>query len=119
MDKPKGQMQFQDLYARMYPGKAVKSVTFIVTHQCNLRCSYCYETNKSEARMTEETARRCVDLLFQEDERGDGLVTPENADGLILDFIGGEPMLEIGLIDRIVSYFLAQAIGKNHRWATK
>ena len=107
MDKPKGQMQFQDLYARMYPGKAVKSVTFIVTHQCNLRCSYCYETNKSEARMTEETARRCVDLLFQEDERGDGLVTPENADGLILDFIGGEPMLEIGLIDRIVSYFLA------------
>ena len=89
MDKPKVQMQFQDLYARMYPGKAVKSVTFIVTHQCNLRCSYCYETNKSEAHMTEETTRRCVDLLFQEDERGDGLVTPENADGLILDFIGG------------------------------
>lgn len=110
---------FHDLYPQMYPGKKVKSVTFIVTHQCNLRCTYCYETNKNDQRMTDETARRCVDLLFAEDESGDGLVTPENADGLILDFIGGEPLLEIELIDRTVSYFLDRAIEKNHRWATK
>ena len=109
---------FQDVYPLMYPGKRVKSVTFIVTHQCNLRCTYCYETAKSDERMSEEIGRRCVDTLFDEDEKGDGLINAENSDGLILDFIGGEPLLEIELIDRIMSYFLEKAVEKNHRWAT-
>lgn len=112
--------QFQDQYRMMYPEEGnAKSVTFIVTHQCNLRCTYCYEISKSNEVMTFETAKKCVDLLFQEDEKNSLLINPYESNGIILDFIGGEPLLEIDLIDKIMSYFLDTAIKKKHRWATK
>ena len=61
--------QFQNTYPQYYPGKKIKTVTFIVTHQCNLRCSYCYETHKGDGKMSLETAKKCVDLLFEEDAK--------------------------------------------------
>ncbi len=100
----------------MYEGKRVKTVTFIVTHQCNLRCTYCYETNKSDRKMDLETAKRCVDLLFAEDARQSELVNDVDAHGLIIEFIGGEPFLEIDLIDQTMAYFLDRAIALDHRW---
>ena len=51
--------QFQNTYSWLYPEKKCKTVTFIVTHQCNLRCSYCYEGHKSGKRMDLETAKKC------------------------------------------------------------
>lgn len=111
---------FSDEYALMYPGKQCKTVTFIVTHQCNLRCSYCYQHNKGEQRMTLETAKRCVDLLFAEDVGGaTGYISPRESDGIILDFIGGEPLLEIDLISETVDYFRKRAVELGHRWATR
>ena len=111
--------QFQNIYPQMYPGKKVKTVTFIVTHQCNLRCSYCYEGHKSGKRMDLETAKKCVDLLFAEDARNSELVNETDANGLIIEFIGGEPFLETDLIDRTMEYFLDRAIELEHRWATR
>ena len=111
--------QFQNIYPQMYPGKKVKTVTFIVTHQCNLRCSYCYEGHKSDKQMDLKTAQKCVDLLFAEDARGSELVNDVDAHGLIIEFIGGEPFLEIELIDRTMEYFLSRAVELNHRWATQ
>lgn len=111
--------QFQNTYPRMFDGRHVKTVTFIVTHQCNLRCTYCYEHNKSGKRMSLETAQKCVDLLFAEDANGSGLINDRDADGLILEFIGGEPFLEASLIDQTMAYFLSRAIGLNHRWQTR
>lgn len=113
-----GPRHFGDSYVQMYEGRQAKNVTFLVTHRCNLRCTYCYEHHKSDARMSLETAKQCVDLLFAEDERQSPLVNEHDAHGLILDFIGGEPLLEIGLIDDIMAYFLSRAIEKKHRWAT-
>lgn len=111
---------FSDEYALMYPGKRCKTVTFIVTHQCNLRCSYCYQHNKGTGRMSPETAKRCVDLLFAEDTGGaTGYISPQESDGIILDFIGGEPLLEIDLISETVDYFRARAVELGHRWATR
>lgn len=111
--------QFQNIYPQFYPGKKIKTVTFIVTHQCNLRCSYCYETHKGEGRMSLETAKRCVDLLFAEDAKNSELVNETEANGLIIEFIGGEPFLEIDLIDQTMEYFLEQAIAMDHRWKTR
>ena len=84
--------QFQNTYPQMFPGRKVKTVTFIVTHQCNLRCTYCYETHKSDRKMDLETAKRCVDLLFAEDARNSELVNDRDAHGLMIEFIGGEPL---------------------------
>lgn len=111
--------QFQNTYPQMYPGRQVKTVTFIVTHQCNLRCTYCYEHNKSDRKMDLETARKCVDLLFAEDARRSELVNDVDAHGLIIEFIGGEPFLEIDLIDQTMEYFLDRAIAQDHRWQTQ
>lgn len=112
------QLNFHEDYARMYPNSAAKSVTFVVTYDCNLRCDYCYEHHKSGARMSFATARDCVDLLFREDERGNPLLGEQKAGALILEFIGGEPLLEIDLISRTVDYVREVAMRKNHRWAT-
>lgn len=69
--------------------------------------------------MSLETAKRCVDLLFAEDSKNSELVNDTEANGLIIEFIGGEPFLEIDLIDRTMEYFLTQAIELDHRWATR
>lgn len=113
----KAARQFQNTYPHFYPGKQLKTVTFIVTHQCNLRCTYCYEGHKNNAKMTLETAKKCVDLLFEEDAKKSELINETDASGLILEFIGGEPFLEIDLIDQTMEYFLNKAIELKHRWA--
>lgn len=126
---------FPDMFSRMYPDLVRKfstpqdqknginmilnkTVTFIVTHSCNLRCSYCYEHNKNaHSVMNKETAKKAVDLLFSEYDNPDGrYIQPNNAQSIVLDFIGGEPLLEIDLIDWIVDYFKMQAVIKNHPW---
>lgn len=100
--------------------RGAKTVTFVVTEDCTLRCSYCYECHKNRNnKMSFETAKKCIDLLFEEDLNGSELFGEENASALILDFIGGEPLLEIELIDKTVEYFLTKAVELNHRWKTE
>lgn len=108
---------FGDRFSRMYPCTSVKNVTFIVTNECNLRCTYCYEHSKNPARMSFETARRFVDMLFEEDAAGSPIINDVEANGILLEFIGGEPLLETELIGQILDYFMSEAIRRNHRWA--
>ena len=107
---------FADYYAKIYSGKKCRVATFIVTHECNLRCSYCYEHNKGSGKMSLETAKKCVDLLFKEDESDNDYINSENYHGIVLEFIGGEPLLEAELIDKTIDYFRAEALKRNHRW---
>lgn len=82
---------------------------FIVTEDCNLRCKYCYITHKaSNKRMNFETAKEFIDLLLSGE-----LSTQKD---IVLDFIGGEPFLEIELIDQICDYFKLTAYEKNSSW---
>lgn len=77
-------------------GKAYE-VTFIVTEDCNLRCSYCYQVHKNNKhRMTFEIAKKAIDYLLDNPQMFD-------AEGVLWDFIGGEPLLEIDLIDQIAN----------------
>ena len=87
-----------------------KSVTFVVTEDCQLRCRYCYMVGKNKAaRLEFDVARKAIDYLLTERE----LV----AEGSVVwDFIGGEPFLEVGLIDRICDYFKLRAYELSHPW---
>lgn len=115
-----GRGNFNDIYCKMYPGKNMpKNITFIVTEDCNLNCSYCYQTCKSKKRMSLDIAKRCINFLFEQDMQNSEFINEDSCDGLILDFIGGEPLLEVELIDKTISYFLKKAILLNHRWKTK
>ena len=66
-----------------------------------------------------EISKKAIDMLFDEDEQNSKYVNDEAASGIILDFIGGEQLLTIDLIDQICDYFLYTAIDRNHRWATR
>jgi len=87
-----------------------KSITFIVTKDCQLACKYCYLVGKnSKERMTWEVAKNAVDyILAKEDEFTEGSV--------IWDFIGGEPFLEIELIDKVCDYIKTELFRRNHHW---
>jgi MoaA/NifB/PqqE/SkfB family radical SAM enzyme len=72
----------------------LRCVTAVVTAACNLRCPYCYQDRRSRRRgMGWETLRAAVDLLLG-----------SRRDDLLLWFSGGEPLLELPLLRRAVSY---------------
>lgn len=87
-----------------------KNITFIVTKDCQLACKYCYLVGKnSKERMTWDIAKSAIDyILSHEDEFKEGSV--------IWDFIGGEPFLEIELIDKICDYLKIEMYRRNHHW---
>ena len=87
-----------------------KTITFIVTKDCQLACKYCYLVGKnSKERMSWDVAKAAVDyILDREDEFREGSV--------IWDFIGGEPFLEIELIDKICDYIKTELYRKDHHW---
>ncbi len=92
-------------------GRMVKSITFCVTEDCNLACKYCYMTGKnSKRKMNFDIARKAVDYILTDKESWD-------IDGAVVwDFIGGEPFLEIELIDQISDYIKQQMLLLDHPW---
>lgn len=87
-----------------------KTITFIVTKDCQLACKYCYLVGKnSKERMSWEVAKESIDyILDREDEFRE--------ESVIWDFIGGEPFLEIDLIDKICDYLKAEMYRRDHHW---
>lgn len=74
--------------------ETAQTITFIVTEDCNLRCKYCYIIHKStNKRMSFETAKKFIDYILTADINV--------AEDVIIEFFGGEPMIEMRLIDRI------------------
>jgi uncharacterized protein len=116
----KGGKTWEDSVKRIFPEFAdkpfvTKTITFVVTEQCNMRCTYCYQTGKNNNRMTREVAFKAIDTILDQNKMR-GYLDPEETPGVILDFIGGEPLLEIELIEDIVDYFRWKAFELNHPW---
>lgn len=69
----------------------------VVTLRCNLKCVYCHSSvvgqDKTEFDMTEETAKKSVDLIFSSPSQG-----------LTIEFQGGEPLMNWPVIKFIVEY---------------
>jgi uncharacterized protein len=85
-----------------------KTITFIVTKDCQLACKYCYLVGKnSDERMTFSMAKSIVDYV---------LSYPFEENSVIWEFIGGEPFIEIKLIDQISDYIRYEMFRLNHKW---
>ena len=86
----------------------VTSLTYYLTEACNLRCTYCY-VDKQPKHSSFEVGKATLEFLFRESRR---------ETSLHLRFFGGEPMLEIGLIEKLVEYGRSRAaeIGKTIRF---
>ena len=94
----------------MQGDKTAKNITFIVTKDCQLACKYCYLVGKnSSERMTFKIAKQAIDYILSHESE-----FPEES--VIWDFIGGEPFLEIDLIDKICDYLKIQMYNLNHHW---
>lgn len=92
---------------------AAKNITFIVTKDCQLACKYCYLVGKNEKeRMSFDVAKKAIDYI---------LSNPEdfNQKYVIWDFIGGEPFLEIDLIEKICDYICTETYRLGHHWFGK
>lgn len=65
----------------------------VVEHACNLRCSYCYSGCKTSKPMSRQTAERAIELAIARDPRE-----------LRLSFFGGEPLLNLDLVEHATAY---------------
>lgn len=87
-----------------------KSITLSITQDCNLRCTYCYMIKKNNKhRMTFETAKSVVDYVLENRELF-------NTPAVIWEFIGGEPLIEIGLVNEISEYIKLRMYELDHPW---
>ena len=103
--------------ARLYPDNEKeylsKEITFQVTEDCCMACTYCYQHKKTNNKMTFDTAKLIIDKLLNNELE---LVNSENTFFIIFDFIGGEPFMEIDLIEQICHYTIKSMIEMNHPW---
>jgi uncharacterized protein len=76
-------------FARRLP--KMSYMELILTDQCNLRCSYCFEKDKNPHNMSDETALAAVDFLMEESG-------PMKRVTIL--FFGGEPLLRFDLIKK-------------------
>lgn len=73
------------------------ALTLMISQECNMKCAYCYGDGgeyNNRGKMSLETALRAVDYLI------------ENSHDikLAIAFLGGEPLLNFGLIKEVVKY---------------
>ena len=104
---------FEDVFRIVINTNMNKTITFIVTKDCQLACKYCYLVGKnSNERMSLDIAQKAVDFILEHDE-----LFPEET--VSFEFIGGEPFLEIDLIDKICDYIKVELFKRNHKWFNK
>ena len=68
----------------------------LLTYSCNLKCSYCYEPKKIKHRMTFESAQNFIIEQIS--------LAKDNYDSFEIQFMGGEPLLEFPLIQKLASW---------------
>lgn len=91
----------------------IKAICLNVSHDCNLRCEYCFASKgdfkcKREL-MSLETAKKAVDFLIKKSE---------GIKNLEMDFFGGEPLMNFDVVKATVEYArsLEQKHNKNFRF---
>ena len=92
---------------RVFGGKCL-NVTFQVTEDCCMACTYCYQHYKTNHKMDFNTAKILIDKILQEE--------PSKYATVIFEFIGGEPLLEVELIGEILHYTIHRMVEMHHPW---
>lgn len=88
----------------------VKSLCLLVTHDCNLRCGYCFADTGAfggcRQLMSKETAEKAVEFAIEGSKKRHNLE---------LDLFGGEPLMNWPVVEHIVHYVRRreQETGKN------
>lgn len=88
--------------------KTTRICTLMITHSCNLNCTYCFEKYKSGKKMSFDTAKH---ILGNEFQRYKGDIKSER---LAIELFGGEPFTNYSLIQQIYDWTKNQALPFNY-----
>lgn len=86
------------------------SASFLVTEDCNLRCTYCFEKHKPN-KMSKQVARDGLDFLCNNAKQN-------NEKYFSAMIFGGEPLLAPDIVEEIFSYGLKLAQANNMVFTT-
>jgi uncharacterized protein len=88
----------------------VKALCLHVAHTCNMTCDYCFASQGKyqgeRGLMSLEVGRKAIDFL---------LSSSGSVHNLEVDFFGGEPLMNWGMVKNLVAY----ARGQEERWNKK
>lgn len=67
--------------------------------------------------MSKETIKQGIDMLFRMyDENKDNTMINHHTRGIIIDFIGGEPFMNVATMHYGCEYFINECIRRDHQW---
>jgi uncharacterized protein len=106
----KGQLYSKDDYApfaKMLKGAPIKSMCLNISHDCNLRCRYCFaaqgDFGGARMLMPFNVAKNAIDFL---------IAHSGSRHNLEVDFFGGEPLMNFDVVKKTVAY--ARSLEKPH-----
>lgn len=77
----------------------VKALCLHICHDCNMQCDYCFASggtyNTAKDYMSAETGKQAIDFL---------IANSGARHNLEVDFFGGEPLINFGVVKEIVAY---------------
>jgi len=89
----------EDINVAAIPNTIIKSMCLHISHDCNLRCKYCFagtgDFNHGRSLMSYETGKKAIDFLMRKSGK---------IHNLEIDFFGGEPMMNFDVVKQIVEY---------------
>lgn len=93
-------------------GAPVKALCLHVSHDCNLRCAYCFASTGDfgtgrRVTMTPETAKRAIDFVVE---------SSGARRNIEVDFFGGEPLMALDTVRETVAYAKSLEEEKNKKF---
>jgi len=107
--KRRGALFSTDNYGEIEKEKSteLKALCLNISHLCNMNCAYCFagsgDYGGGEGLMSIETAMRAIDFLVE---------NSGSKNTLDIDFFGGEPLLNWGVVKEVVKY--ARGVEREH-----
>ena len=116
--KEDGMLGTEDTYKELVPAfmqrnPVVKALCLHVAHDCNLACKYCFagegEYHGERGMMTAEVGKAAIDFLIK---------NSAHRKNIEVDFFGGEPLMNFGVVKEVVEYARAKEkeCNKNFRF---
>lgn len=94
-------------FAGLLKSAPIKSMCLNIAHDCNLRCKYCFaaqgDFGGKRMLMPFEVAKNAIDFLIEKSG---------SRRNLEVDFFGGEPLMNFGVVEQTVKY--ARGLEKEH-----
>ena len=109
--KREGLLDAPETEARPIKSHEVKALCLHISHDCNLRCRYCFADEGAYHSVREvmsfETAKAAIDFLLRESG---------NRKVLEVDFFGGEPLMNFDVLKQTVYYAKAEAAARGKKF---